>query len=83
VWLYSDMETTHRTPVLTRSSIELAVLVSLCSTTLGLALSWFLKVPETPLVVGAIGVSTAIGFSQLTLRHRPAERRLHLVSSNA
>jgi hypothetical protein len=75
------METTHRTPVLTRSSNELAVLVSLCTTTVGLALAWFLKVPETPLVLATIAASTAVGFHHSAARPEPeAHAPLQLVS---
>jgi hypothetical protein len=79
VWLYRGMETTHRTPVLTRSSRELAVFVSLCSTTLGLALSWFAHVPELPIVIGAIAASTAVGFAHAGAPQRPIEQPLQLV----
>jgi hypothetical protein len=77
------METTHRTPVLTRSSIELAVLVSLVSLTISVALAMFLNVSDSVLILATIAAATVVGFRHAMSRPRPVRRHLELVGHAA
>jgi Na+/H+ antiporter NhaC len=73
------METTHRTTVLTHPSTQLAVLVSLCAITVGIALSAFLQVPESVIVIATIIVASIIGFRQPARPAEPEFAELQLV----
>ena len=65
------MQPTPRLQVITRSTVELAVVLSLSFVTAALALSWFLHVPAQALVIGTIVLATAVGFRQPAARLAP------------
>lgn len=69
--LVVHMQPTPRLQVITRSTVELAVVLSLSFVTVALALTWFLHVPAQALVIGAIVLASLAGFRQPAARLAP------------
>jgi hypothetical protein len=67
--------TPRTAPIPWRTTFELALLVSTVAVTCALALSWFIGVPEAPIVIATMIAASVVGWRQPAARLHPVRVR--------